>query len=166
MRVKVSAEPLDPAGLIKHVRDDAAGATVLFSGVVRNHNNGRKVVRLEYDAYPEMAEKMIREIAAEVRARWPVMQIAVQHRTGRLEIGESALLVAVSSAHRRDAFEAAAALIDRIKESVPIWKREVFDSGEEWIEGERGRDATAKSSQDRTCSGLERGCHQRLSPPS
>ena len=108
---------------------------LLFYGVVRNENLGRRVEYLEYDAYPEMAEKVMREVAEEMMRRWPVTDIAIQHRTGRLEIGQESLLVAVSSPHRKEAFEAGLALIDRFKELVPIWKKEVFEGGEEWIEG-------------------------------
>ena len=90
---------------------------------------------LEYDAYPEMAIKKMREVADEVRAKFPVTGVGVLHRTGRLEIGETSLLVAVSSGHRKEAFEACHYAVDRIKQIVPVWKKEVFEGGEEWIEG-------------------------------
>ena len=137
VHIKVTDQPLNPQELIEHVRQDEAGAVVLFSGVVRNHNLGRKVECLEYEAYPEMAEKVMREIAHAMRNEWQVTDIAIQHRTGRLEIGEASLLVAVSSPHRREAFEVASALVDRFKETVPVWKKEVFEAGEEWLEGDR-----------------------------
>jgi len=130
---------LEPQRLIDHVRKDESGAVALFSGVVRNENLGRRVLYLEYDAYPEMAERVMRDIAAEAMGRWSVTDVAIQHRTGRLEIGETSLLVAVSSAHRKEAFEACHALVDRFKEVVPIWKKEVWEGGEEWIEGETVR---------------------------
>jgi molybdopterin synthase catalytic subunit len=133
---EVKSGALEPQRLIDHVRKDESGAVALFSGVVRNENLGRRVLYLEYDAYPEMAERVMREIAEEVMARWPVLDVAIQHRTGRLEIGETSLLVAVSAPHRREAFEACQALVDRFKEVVPIWKKEVWEGGEEWIEGE------------------------------
>ncbi len=133
---EVTAGPLDPARLVEQVRRDEAGAVALFYGVVRDHNMGRRVLYLEYDAYPEMATKVMLQIAEEIRARWPVTGIAIQHRTGRLEVGETSLLVAVSSPHRKEAFEACHALVDRFKEVVPIWKKEVWEGGEEWIEGE------------------------------
>jgi len=139
---EVTPEPLDPRRLVEHVRKDEAGAVALFYGIVRNNSMGRRVLYLEYDAYPEMATKMMRQIAEEVMARWPVTDIAIQHRTGRLEVGETSLLVAVSAPHRKEAFEACHALVDRFKEVVPIWKKEVWEGGEEWIEGEppdRGR---------------------------
>jgi molybdopterin synthase catalytic subunit len=136
MHFEVTERPMNPQTLVEHVRADEAGAAVVFFGVVRNHNLGRKVERLEYDAYAEMAEKEMQKIAAEVRSQWPVTDIAIQHRTGRLEIGEASLLVAVSSPHRREAFGAASALVNRFKETVPVWKKEVFEAGEEWLEGE------------------------------
>ncbi len=136
MLFEVTADELDPGRVIKHVRRDDAGAIALFYGVVRDHNRDRKVMHLEYDAYPEMATKVMRQIAAEVKERFGVAEIAIQHRTGHLEVGETSLLVAVSSAHRSEAFDACHALVDRFKEAVPIWKKEVFEGGEEWIEGD------------------------------
>jgi molybdopterin synthase catalytic subunit len=103
--------------------------------VVRNTNLGRKVEYLEYDAYPPMAEKKMREIAEEVRQRWPVTGVAMQHRTGRLAIGEPSVIIAVASPHRGDAIEACHHAIDRLKSIVPVWKKEVFEGGEEWLEG-------------------------------
>jgi molybdopterin synthase catalytic subunit len=136
MLFEVTAEPLDPKRLVEHVRKDEAGAVALFYGVVRNNNMGRNVLYLEYDAYPEMATRMMRQIAEEMMAAYPIADVAIQHRTGRLEIGETSLLVAVSAPHRREAFEACHALVDRFKEVVPIWKKEIWEGGEEWIEGE------------------------------
>ena len=137
MLFEITPAELDPRRLIEHVRMDESGAVALFSGVVRNNNLGRRVMHLDYDAYPEMAERVMREIADEIREQWPaVIDVAIQHRTGRLEIGETSLLVAVSSPHRKEAFEACHTLVDRFKEVVPIWKKEVWEGGEEWIEGE------------------------------
>ena len=132
---EVTPDPLDPDRVVEAVRRSNSGAVALFYGIVRNENAGRRVLYLEYDAYPEMAAKVMREIAAEIRRRWPIADIACQHRTGRLEIGETSLLVAVSSAHRREAFEACHAYVDALKERGPIWKKEVFEGGEEWLEG-------------------------------
>ena len=132
---EITSESLDPAPLVEAVRRDESGAVALFYGVVRNENMGRNVQYLEYDAYPEMAIKKMREVADEVRAKFDVTGVGVLHRTGRLEIGETSLLVAVSSGHRREAFEACHYAVDRIKQIVPIWKKEVWDNGEEWIEG-------------------------------
>ncbi len=136
MRFEVTADELDPGRVVEHVRRDDAGAIALFYGVVRDHNRGRKVMHLEYDAYAEMATKVMQRIADEVKERFNIAETAIQHRTGRLEIGETSLLVAVSSAHRKEAFEACHALVDRLKDEVPIWKKEVFEGGEEWIEGD------------------------------
>jgi molybdopterin synthase catalytic subunit len=132
---EITDQPLDPAKLVEAVRKDESGAVALFYGVVRNENLGRKVLWLEYDAYPEMAIKKMQEVADDVRAKFPVTDVGVLHRTGRLEIGETSLLVAVSSGHRKEAFEACHYAVDRIKQIVPVWKKEVFEGGEEWIEG-------------------------------
>jgi molybdopterin synthase catalytic subunit len=132
---RITAEPLNEREMMQAAANDAAGAIALFAGVVRNENLGRNVVYLEYDAYPPMAERKMAEIADEVRARWPVTGIAMAHRTGRLEIGEASVLIAVSSPHRGDAIEACHYAIDRLKATVPIWKKEVFEGGEEWLEG-------------------------------
>jgi molybdopterin synthase catalytic subunit len=131
----ITREPLDPQPLVEAVRKDESGAVALFYGVVRNHNMGRSVQYLEYDAYESMAVKKLREVADEVCAKFPVTGIAALHRIGRLEIGETSLLVAVSSPHRKEAFEACHYAVDRIKETVPVWKKEVWEDGSEWIEG-------------------------------
>ena len=135
MICEITAEPLDGAALAEAVRTDEAGAVSVFYGVVRNTNLGRRVRYLEYDAYPPMAEKMMRQIAEEVRGRWPVSGVAMRHRIGRLEIGEASVIIAVASPHRGDAIAACHYAIDRLKSIVPIWKKEVFEGGEEWLEG-------------------------------
>ncbi len=112
-----------------------AGAVAVFLGVVRDNNLGREVDYLEYDAYPEMAERVMGRIGAEIQERWDVAEVAMQHRVGRLEIGEASVGVAVSSAHRAEATDACRYGIDRLKAIVPIWKKEVWSDGEEWIEG-------------------------------
>jgi len=133
----IGRDPLDPGPLVEAVRRADAGAIALFYGIVRNENLGRRVQYLEYDAYPEMAVKKMREVAEEVRGRFSVLEVGVLHRIGRLEIGETSLLVAVSSGHRREAFEACHFAVDRIKQIVPVWKKEVWEDGSEWIEGHR-----------------------------
>ena len=137
MLFEVTDKPLEPERLFHHVRQDAAGAVVLFYGVVRDNNLGRNVEYLEYEAYTEMATKVMTQLVGELREKWEITNVAIQHRTGRLEIGETSLLVAVSSPHRREAFEAGHWLVDRFKDVVPVWKKEVFEGGEEWIEGDR-----------------------------
>jgi molybdopterin synthase catalytic subunit len=135
--IRITRDPLDPQPFVDHVRRDESGAVALFLGVVRNNSRGRRVLHLEYDAYPEMAEKKLRQVAEEMASRWPITDIAIAHRIGRLEIGETSLLVAVSSPHRREAFEACHQTVNRIKEVVPIWKKEVWEGGETWIQGEK-----------------------------
>lgn len=134
----VSAEPIDSLQLSALVTEPSIGAVVTFAGVVRDHNLGRQVGYLEYEAYAEMAEAKMQQVVAEARERWPAIRgVAVVHRTGRLEIGEMAVLVAVAAPHRDDgAFEAARYVIDRTKEIVPIWKKESWADGEEWLEGD------------------------------
>ena len=132
---RIVDEPLSADALHALVLRPQAGAVAVFLGVVRDNNLGRSVDYLEYDAYPEMAERIMRRIADEIRARWDVVEIAMQHRIGRLEIGEASVGVAVSSAHRAEATDACRYGIDRLKAMVPIWKKEVWADGEEWIEG-------------------------------
>jgi MoaE-MoaD fusion protein len=135
---RVVTEPLSPDQIAAEVDEPGAGGIVIFSGVVRNQTGGRPVKYLEYEAHAPMAEVKMREIGQTVRSRWPgVRRIAMLHRTGRLEIGEASVLIAVSAAHRGTAFEACRFAIDTLKETVPIWKKEVWEGGEVWIEGER-----------------------------
>jgi molybdopterin synthase catalytic subunit len=138
---EMTEEPLDDDRLVALVERPEAGAIVTFAGVVRNHSRGRTVLYLEYDAYREMAERQMRRIAEEAATRWEC-RVALQHRVGRLEIGEPSVLVAVSSAHRAAAFDACRYVIDTLKETVPIWKKEVWEGGEVWIEGEDQRPTT------------------------
>jgi molybdopterin synthase catalytic subunit/molybdopterin converting factor small subunit len=134
--VAITPEPLDPAPLVHFAEGAGMGAVVTFSGNVRDHNRGRRVEYLEYDAYVPMAERQLRAIGEEAAERWNC-RIALHHRLGRLEIGEASVLVVTACAHRADAFEACRWAMDTLKERVPIWKREVWEGGEAWIEGER-----------------------------
>jgi len=111
------------------------GAVVTFLGLVRNHNLGRSVRYLEYEAYEPLALKAFERIAAEIHARWPSARLALHHRTGRVEIGEASVAIATSSPHRGEAYAASRYAIERIKQIAPIWKHEFFDGGEVWIEG-------------------------------
>jgi molybdopterin synthase catalytic subunit len=129
---------LRPDALRDAVLTPASGAAVIFEGVVRNHHEGHAVLRLEYEAYEEMAERQLRNVAAEVIAQYAareVHRIAIHHRIGLLDVGETSLVVAVSAAHRQDAFEAALRAVDRVKETVPVWKKEWGPDGAEWQEG-------------------------------
>jgi len=134
---RITREPLEPQALVDFVRKDESGAVALFFGVARNHSEGRRVRALEYDAHASMAEKKLREVARDVRSRWPVTGVAIHHRTGRLQIGEASLLVAVSAAHRQEAFEACHYAVDRVKQVVPVWKKELFEDGSgAWVAGQ------------------------------
>jgi len=130
----VVEHPLSPDDIAARVDDSGAGGLVIFSGVVRNETGGRPVKFLEYEAHAAMAEAKLREIGAAIRGRWPeVKRVAMLHRIGRLEIGESSVLIAVSAAHRGDAFEACRYAIDTLKRVVPVWKKEHFEDGEVWV---------------------------------
>ena len=135
MLTVLTHDPLQPELLTRAVRCDASGAVVLFYGVVRNTNEGRDVLYLEYDCYPELAERQLDAVAREIAATFQVQDVAIAHRVGKVEIGEASLLVAVSSAHRAQAFDACHAAVDRIKQTVPIWKKEYWAGGGVWLDG-------------------------------
>jgi molybdopterin synthase catalytic subunit len=131
---RVVSEPLSPDAIAAEVDDPGAGGIVIFSGVVRNETGGQPVKFLEYEAHAPMAEVKMREIGESLRARWSgVKRVAMLHRVGRLEIGEASVLIAVSAAHRGDAFEACRFAIDTLKRIVPVWKKEHFEDGEVWV---------------------------------
>ena len=134
--VELVREPLDTTAWVERVASADCGAILTFAGVVRDHHDGRGVLRLEYTAYEPMAVAKMNEIATTVRERWPVRHVAVVHRLGQLAIGETSIFIALSLAHRREGFEALRYVIDTFKEIVPIWKKEFFDDGEaKWVEG-------------------------------
>ena len=133
--IQITREPLDRNALIAAVSDPGAGGIVVFEGVVRDNARGKQVRYLEYDVYAEMAVQQIREIIAEAERRWNVDHVAVAHRIGRLEIGEASVIIVVAAPHRAEAFEACRYIIDTLKTTVPIWKKEVAMNGEEWVEG-------------------------------
>jgi molybdopterin synthase catalytic subunit len=128
--VRLTRDPIDLAAL--QGTTPADGALCLFVGLVRNANRGRTVVRLEYEAYEEMALPLMEEIAAEARRRWPVTEVRMVHRLGSLDVGEPSVAVAVASPHRDEAFAACRYAIDTLKATVPIWKKEFYSDGEEW----------------------------------
>jgi molybdopterin synthase catalytic subunit len=128
--------PIDADALIRHVRTGADGAIVTFDGCVRNQSHGRRTLYLDYEAYESMALAKMREIAAELHAKFPIDRVAVAHRLGRLEIGETSVFIAVSAPHRAAAFDACRFAIDTLKRSVPIWKKEYFEDGAVWADGE------------------------------
>lgn len=136
----IGSEPLALDALIAIVSDRGAasgsdGAVVTFLGLVRNHNVGRVVTHLEYEAYEALALRSFARIVAEAEERWAGIRLAIHHRTGRIEIGGASVAIAAASAHRGDAFAACRYAIERIKQIAPIWKREFFDGGDVWIEG-------------------------------
>ena len=120
--------------LLDYVGDQSSGASVLFTGTVRDHNEHDKVSKLHYEAYQEMAEKILQEIENEVNSKWKINRFIAIHRTGTLKVGEISVAVAVSSEHRKEAFEACKFGIDSVKEKTPIWKKEFAESGAEWLE--------------------------------
>ena len=125
--------PIDERAVVTAVEWPGAGAVVTFAGVVRDNSKGKRVLYLEYEAYPEMAVKQMRVIADEMRARWGLERVAMAHRTGRLEIGEASVFIAVAAPHRGEAFEACRYAIDRLKQILPVWKKEVWEGGEYWV---------------------------------
>ena len=131
--ILVTRESLDPEAITATVRKEANGGVVTFLGTTRSDSDGRRVLYLEYEAYEGMAEKMLGSIAEEIRQRWGITDVSIAHRFGRLELGEISLVVAVASPHRQEAFQACLYTVDRIKQNVPIWKKEVFEDGEVWI---------------------------------
>jgi molybdopterin synthase catalytic subunit len=131
----VTATPLDPMAVVRAVEHAGIGAVVTFLGLVRDHNVGRKVTHLEYEAYEPLAVKALQRIVDEAAGRWPSVRLAIHHRTGRLEIGEASVAIAAASPHRADAFAASRYAIERIKQIVPIWKHEYFEGGDAWVEG-------------------------------
>ncbi len=129
-------EPIRAAEIVAHLKTPEDGAVVVFDGIVRNHSGGRTTLYLDYEAYEPMALGKMREIGAEIRRKFPIHRIALVHRLGRLEIGETSVFIAISSPHRRAAFDACRLAIDTLKRTVPIWKKEYFADGAVWAEGE------------------------------
>jgi len=145
--IRLQRDPVRIEPLLEAVRSDADGAVALFLGCVRDHNAGERVLYLEYEAYEPMAERELRRIAEGAEAQEGVSAVAVTHRLGRLEIGEVAVAVAVSAPHRAHAFEVCRAVMDEIKRTVPIWKREHTERGAVWIEGCDRAPAEARSDE-------------------
>ena len=130
---QLTEEPIDLAAVSAEVADERAGAVATFTGTVRRESRGRTVLHLEYEAYAEMAEDVMAQIAAELSERHDLCAIAITHRLGRVEVGEASVAIAVSAPHRHDALAACREAIDTLKETVPLWKKEVYEGGEEWI---------------------------------
>jgi len=124
---------IDVEAVRKTVLTPSAGGVDIFIGTTRNHSDGKKVLSLEYEAYEPMASAVLHDIERAVRARWPIENIAIVHRIGKVEIGEASVVIAVSAVHRREAFEACRWAIDTLKKDAPIWKKEQFEGGAEWV---------------------------------
>jgi molybdopterin synthase catalytic subunit len=150
-RVGIGRGPLQLEPLVASVAGASDGAVATFLGLVRNHNAGRSVRYLEYEAYEPLAVKALERIVAEAGERWRGVRVAVHHRIGRLEIGEASVAIAAASPHRADAFAACRYAIERVKQIAPIWKHEYFDGGDVWIEG-----ATANPDDERARAEAER----------
>jgi molybdopterin synthase catalytic subunit len=131
--IQIVTVAIDPGEVIRSVRETAAGAIAVFIGTTRDHSHGRRVVRLEYEAYEPMALRVMGDLAEAMKKKWEIEDVSIVHRVGNVNVGEVSVVIAVSAAHRREAFEACRHAIDELKESVPIWKKEYFEDGEEWV---------------------------------
>ncbi|HUY95105.1 MAG TPA: molybdenum cofactor biosynthesis protein MoaE [Terracidiphilus sp.] len=134
--IRLTRAAIDSGPLVAAAKHGSDGAVVVFDGIVRNNTRGRQTLHLDYESYEEMALKQMRELAAEARARFQVRHVSIVHRLGRLLVGESSVLIVVASAHRAQAYEASRWLIDTLKRTVPIWKKETFVDGTVWSDGE------------------------------
>ncbi len=138
--VSITSNAIDVPSLLNAVHSHHSGAVDCFIGTVRNHSHGRRVRAIDYSAHVEMSEKMMREIEEEMKKKWFLHNIALVHRIGLLHVGEVAVVTAISAAHRAEAFEACRYAIDRIKEVVPIWKKEFYEEGNAWVVGQHDVD--------------------------
>lgn len=145
---KITEQSINVQELADFVADPTAGAMATFIGMTRNTNDGRNVTRLEYECYPGMAEKEMQKIAEAVLTRWPIIKVAMLHRIGRVDIGEASVAIAVSSGHRHAAFEACHYAINQLKETVPIWKKELYEGGELWIGSQTGAQGSFQKVQE------------------
>lgn len=136
---RVTDKPINIQELVDFVTDPEAGAVATFIGTTRNNNEGRKVIALDYEAYPEMAEKELVRLGEEARKKWQICRMAIVHRLGPVQITEPSVVIAVSAAHREAAFAACRFAIEEIKKTVPIWKKEVYEGGEIWIGTQSGQ---------------------------
>jgi len=132
--IQIVDKNIDVVELLASVSVPEAGGIDMFLGTTRNHSKGKKVIRLEYEAYSTMALRMMSEIESEIRKRWNIQKISIVHRIGVVPVMEASVAIAVSAAHRKEAFEACRYAIDELKKRVPIWKKEIFDDGEVWVE--------------------------------
>jgi len=133
IKITITEKDLIPGDIWSEVKDPSCGGISVFVGTVRDSTKKKAVVRLEYESYEAMAKKEIEKIAKEAESRWPTKNISIHHRVGNLSVGEVSVAIAVATPHRQQSFEACQFIIDTLKEKVPIWKKEVFEDGEEWV---------------------------------
>jgi len=131
--IKITDLPLNPQACLDFVKDNGSGATNSFVGRVRNNTKGKQVLKLDFEAYEKMALLEMEKIAISAKSKWPITKIAFHHRTGTLKIGDIAVIICLSTPHRKEGFEACQYCIDTLKETVPIWKKEFFEDGEVWV---------------------------------
>jgi molybdopterin synthase catalytic subunit len=131
--IAITETPIDTLEVIAAVQAEGAGAINVFIGTVRNQTQAKPVVQLDFEAFDSMAVKKMQEIANQAAARWPIQKVAIVHRKGSLQIGDAAVVIAVSTPHRKASFEACEFIIDTLKEVVPIWKKEIFEDGAVWV---------------------------------
>ena len=143
--IELTRAPLVPDAITAKVKADRNGGVVTFLGTTRGASEGRRVLHLEYEAYPEMAKKKLEEIRQEVKENWGIEDVAISHRLGRLEIEDISLVVAVAAAHRKEAFQVCHYVVDRVKQIVPIWKKEFFEDGSHWVGCQEGGEGTMPS---------------------
>ena len=136
---RVTDQSINLQDLVDYVTDPEAGAVTIFIGTTRNNNEGRRVIALDYEAYPEMAEKELIRLGEEARRKWQICRMAIVHRVGPVQIAEPSVMIAVSAAHREASFAACRFAIEEIKRTVPIWKKEVYEGGEIWIGTQSGQ---------------------------
>jgi molybdopterin synthase catalytic subunit len=154
-RYALTTDTLDAAAIAATVESPACGAVATFVGLVRDHNAGRRVAWLDYEAYPALAVKTFERIGSEAAARWPDVALAIHHRSGRTAIGEASVVIAAASPHRADAFAACRYAIERVKQIAPVWKHEHFEGGDVWIEGataDPDDDSARQLAFERACS--------------
>ena len=155
VRFAVTADPLSAEAIVASVSTAHCGAVATFIGLVRDHNAGRRVEWLDYEAYPALAVKTFERIGSEAATRWPSAALAIHHRTGRIAIGEASVVVAAASPHRADAFAACRYAIERVKQIAPVWKHEHFEGGVVWVEGataDPDDEAAMQAAYERACS--------------
>jgi len=133
--IRISEKEINPDELIKVVANSETGAVVTFTGIVRGRNNGKKVLHLKYEAHKQMAEKLLKQLKKRIKKQYSVSGIAIQLRIGTIKAGEISVLIAVSAPHRKEAFEACHHIIDSIKHTLPVWKKEYYEDGSQWVNG-------------------------------